>query len=137
MKHAGMRKATSKDWQKKKGTIYFFSNHSDLEPLKQLTGEEVVHIPHPLIRPEWGDGRVLEECKVVIDQAIAVDRLVINGDYFLVSHIVIRRWKRGRITGFMAMEKRNPGTTTKLGNEIRHTNVLVPVGIRWLKPDMK
>lgn len=113
--------------------IYFFSNHKDVSFIEELTGQKVERIQHPLIEPDWNEHAVLNNCHEVIQKAVDAEALIINGDYFLVSHIVLQRYMMGRKTGFVAFA-RKPGDNAvrdKQGNII-HKGVLKPVGIRWI-----
>ena len=85
------------------------------------------------MEPEWNEKTILELNKDVIRRAIDAETLVINGDYFLVSYITVRRSGAGKKTGFLAMKKFNEPTSEKdADGRIIHKNILKPVGIRWL-----
>lgn len=113
--------------------ISFFSNHKDTAAIEALTGEPVEVIPHPYIRPEWTAEDVKEHCAEAIAKAVDAAKLIINGDYTLVSIIVTARYMSGKKTGFVAFEKIGDSETKKdkAGN-ITHKNILKPVNIRWI-----
>lgn len=113
--------------------IHFLSNHSDTSAIETITGQPVTVIKHPYIEPEWSVDQVQERCATVIQQALDADKLVLNGDYTLVSMIVIARHQVGKATGFIAMKKLNePSSEKDADGNIIHRNVLKPVNIRWI-----
>ena len=113
--------------------IHFFSNHTDTSAIEELTSDAVTVIPHPYIEPEWSVEEIQTRCFAVIQQAMAAERLVINGDYTLVSLIVLARHQEGKKTGFVAMKKLNaPSNEKDADGNIVHRNVLKPVAIRWV-----
>lgn len=113
--------------------IYFLSNHKDTAFLESLTNEKITLISHPYIDPNWTSNELLENCKGVIDQAVRAERLVANGDYSLLSTIIIRRFKLGKKTGFICMEKLNkPSSERDEAGNIVHKNILKPINIRWI-----
>lgn len=138
--------------------LYFLSNHADLEPLRRIAAAEyrlppeqieVIRIPHPLLKGAWDTADVARECRAIIN--LCVDPgcedherpadLILNGDYCLVSLIVIERLAAaaahpgwiGR-TGFLAMDKLSDqdGAKRRPDGSIEHRSVLIPVRIRWL-----
>lgn len=116
--------------------IHFFSNHTDTEFLSQHTGEEIQLIRHPYIDPSWSEAETLAECATVMLQAINAEKLIINGDYFIVAHIVIARKAQERPTGFISFEKSiHPDRQTRKDDSgnINYQNTLKPVGIKWIK----
>ena len=114
--------------------IYFLSNHKDTSAIEAMTGESCTVIPHPYIEPEWTISEIKQRCATIIQQAITAEKLVINGDYTLVSLIVIARHQAGKPTGFMAMKKLNePSNEKDKEGNIVHRNVLKPIGIRWIE----
>lgn len=113
--------------------IHFFSNHKDTKFIEELTGEEVRVIAHPYVEPEWSESEVAERCAAAIEAAVSANKLIINGDYFLVSHIVLSRSAAGKKTGFLAMKKFNePSNEKDREGRIVHRNILKPVAIRWI-----
>lgn len=113
--------------------IHFLSNHTDTSALEAITGESVTVIKHPYIEPEWTVEEIQERCATVIQRAVAAQWLVINGDYTLVSLIVIARHEANKETGFIAMKKLNePSNEKDADGNIVHRNVLKPVAIRWV-----
>lgn len=114
--------------------IHFFSNHKDTSDIEALTGEKVEVIPHPYVKPQWTTMEILcGECSSAIDRAIKADQLIINGDYTLVSLIVLERNRLGKETGFLCMEKLNAPTSERdAAGNIIHQNILKPVNIRWI-----
>ena len=113
--------------------IHFFSNHKDTAPLVLLTGEQVTVIPHPYIEADWSMDDIRLFCKDAIQEAVTADKLIINGDYSIVSLIVSQRLQKGKKTGFIAMKKMNEPSNEKDENgNIIHRNVLKPIGIRWI-----
>jgi hypothetical protein len=113
--------------------ITFFSNHADTSFIQEHTGEEVTHIKHPYIEPEWSTVDIIKNCTQEIKQAVEATTLIINGDYTIVSLIVLERFKKGKKTGFMCMKKLNEPTAEKDSDgNIIHRNVLKPIGIRWI-----
>lgn len=113
--------------------IHFFSNHKDTSAIETLTGEPCTVIPHPYIEPEWSVEEIQDKCATVIQQALDANELVINGDYTLVSIIVLARHQAGKKTGFVAMKKLNaPSSEKDEAGNIIHRNVLKPVAIRWV-----
>lgn len=114
--------------------IKFFSNHKDTSAIEQITGEKVEVIPHPYIEPEWSVEEVRNNCSGVINDAIDADKLVINGDYTIVSIILLARARAGKLTGYLCMKKLNKPTSEKdADGNIIHKNILKPVNIRWIK----
>ncbi len=113
--------------------IHFFSNHKDTSFLEQYFNEQVRVILHPYIEPEWSVDEILTNCKVVIQEAIKAERLIINGDYTLVAIILLERHRLGRPTGFICMRKLS-GNKTLIDSDgkIVHQNVLKPVNVRWV-----
>ena len=113
--------------------ITFFSNHTDTSFIEEYTGEQVRVIKHPYIEPEWTFAQVLTNCKDEINEAVKATKLIINGDYTLVSSIVMERFLQNKRTGFIAMKKLNEPTSEKdsEGNII-HRNILKPINIRWI-----
>lgn len=74
-----------------------------------------------------------QKCATVIQQATWCEKLVLNGDYTLVSLIVIARRMVFKKTGFLAMKKLNEPTAEKdADGNIVHRNVLKPIAIRWV-----
>lgn len=113
--------------------ILFLSNHTDLEPIQRITGEEVKLLKHPYVMPEWTTEELIKECKTVIEQAVNAENLVMNGDYTLVAIILRNRLILDKKTGFLTMKKiENPVTGKDARGVIKHSNVLLPVGIRWV-----
>jgi len=113
--------------------IHFLSNHKDTSPLEAITGEDVTLIPHPYIEPEWTTAEVGDKCHQVIARAIRAEKLVANGDYTLVSMIVLIRATMGKQTGFLCMRKLNEPTAARdPDGNIVHRNVLRPVGVRYV-----
>jgi len=114
--------------------IKFFSNHDDTKELERITGEKVEVISHPYIEPEWTIEDVEEKCGKQIREAVDAEKLVINGDYTLVSMITIKRFLKGKKTGFIGMKKLNKPTNEKdKDGNIVHKNILKPVNVRWIK----
>ena len=114
--------------------IAFMSNHKDTAFIEsQFPSERVELIPHPYIEARWTMPMIRFELRDFISRCCEPDILVLNGDYSLVSLIVLERFHLNRRTGFISMEKRNAPDAQKLADgSIRNTNVLVPVGIRYL-----
>jgi len=116
--------------------ILFLSNHSDTSPIKSVLGNdiEIEWIKHPYIEAEWNINDIKENCKEVIKKCINVDTLILNGDYTLVYLIVIERFRMKKKTGFISFKKLSkPDGTIKLPDgSIKHSNILKPVGIRWI-----
>lgn len=113
--------------------IHFLSNHKDTSALEIISGEQVSLIPHPYIEPEWSVPELREKCSETISQAVAAEKLVANGDYTLVSLVVIERAKAGKQTGFLGMKKLNtPSNEKDSEGNIVHRNILKPVSLRWV-----
>lgn len=112
--------------------IYFLSNHSDTSFLRRFFPiEEIILIPHPLLKPEWDADQIKLQCASEIGKAVQVDTLIMNGDYTLVGLILLERAKLGKRTGFIAFRRIGGGAGVYKG-KISHQAVLEPVGIRWL-----
>lgn len=113
--------------------IKFFSNHTDIKFLEEFTKEEIRLIQHPYIEPEWSIEDIKRKCNKEITEAIIAEKLIINGDYSIVSIIVLARARLSRPTGFICMRKFNEPSTEKDANgNIIHRNVLKPVNVRWI-----
>lgn len=113
--------------------IHFLSNHKDASVIESLTGEPCTLIPHPYIGPEWDTNDVIQKCARVIKQAVECDLLVLNGDYTLVSLIVLCRLDADKKTGFLAMKKISELSSEKdAEGNIVYVDFLQPVGIRWV-----
>lgn len=120
--------------------IIFLSNHKDTGTLKDilikkgLKNPNVVHLAHPYIEPEWTTEEVKENCKFVIELAVNAEHLIMNGDYTLVSVIVLERRKLGKKTGFITMKKLSSpdGAKKQKDGSIKHSNILLPVNIRYI-----
>lgn len=113
--------------------VYFMSNHTDVKFLESYLGRDVKIIKHPYIDPEWDAKDIAKFCSDVIDEAVEANYLVLNGDYTLVSIIVLKRAEIGKSSGFIAMKKLNePSNEKDKDGNIIHRNVLKPVGIRWV-----
>lgn len=113
--------------------IHFFSNHKDTSAIEAITGEPVNVIPHPYIEPEWTVEDVKRNCEKQIAAAVFAERLIINGDYTLVSLILLARRRLGKSTGFLCMKKINePCSEKDSDGNIIHRNILKPVNVRWI-----
>lgn len=121
------------DFNEERIMIHFFSNHADLTALGELTGEQIILIPHPYVELEWNVEQVKGRCAAAINRALEAERLVINGDYTLVALVVLARKQAGKPTGFFAMKKLNEPTAEKdAEGNILHRNVLKPIQVRWI-----
>lgn len=120
-------------YDQEKKMIKFFSNHKDVSYIEKFTGKKCGIIPHPYIEPDWDIEELKEKCSQEIKEAISADELIINGDYTLVSMIVIERHKQNKRTGFICMKKLNEPTAEKdKDGNIIHKNILKPINIRWI-----
>lgn len=116
--------------------IYFLSNHTDTESVERITGEQVRIIAHPYIEPTWSIEEMRDKCKRTLRAAAEAEKLIINGDYTLVAMVFLERYLLGKKTGFICFEKRGNSQNTKHADgSITHSNVLVPVNVRWLGGD--
>ena len=113
--------------------VKFLTNHRETDLIHAVVGEAIELITHPYIDPSWSVDDMCYHCAETIAEAVAADRLIINGDYTLVSWIVLLRHTAGKPTGFVCFEK--IGESVSKRNEdgtITHSNVLIPVNVRWL-----
>src|SRR4030042_6047663 len=110
-----------------KKKIAFLSNHKDITFLKSI-GYDVELIIHPYIEPEWSEEQVQQNCAAVINRAVDVDLLVMNGDYFFVAIILKARLAKGKRTGFIAIKKFNePCPIEKdVEGKIMYKNIVKP-----------
>ena len=115
-------------------TMKFLTNHKETELVQAVVGEPIELINHPYIDPDWSVDDVCRECADVIAQAVDADKLILNGDYTLVSLIVLARAAHGgKPTGFVCFKKIGESVSKKNADgTITHSNVLQPVNVRWL-----
>ena len=117
--------------------ITFLSNHDDLTPLQKFFPDaEIVLIRHPYVEPHWTTDELAARCSETINAAINAAELVINGDYTLVSLVVLNRWKADKRTGFLCMKREEARSERGPDGRIRNQNVLTPCGVRWIDPDI-
>ena len=113
--------------------VKFLTNHRETDLIQAVVGDVIELITHPYVDPSWSVDDVCINCADVIGEAVDADRLIINGDYTLVSIIVIARHAQHKPTGFVCFAKIGESVSKKNADgTITHSNVLQPVNVRWL-----